>query len=160
MRAKNKRFFLVFGFIILTLFINTFVQNKKTEVKFPKILYNIPTYENSRISAHLTSKGDPYIFVFLSNDKLDKIIKFYENKLKKRTKKITYRNNWLTIYQINLEKMGENIGLKNFISRGVEIIPLNSMHRKVYGARVKIKIIIPAWEIKTKSQKAQRQGGR
>lgn len=49
----------------------------------------------------------------------------------------------LTIYQFEIEK-GE---LENYISKGVEIIPLNSRSREVYKARTKIKIILPRREV-------------
>jgi hypothetical protein len=49
----------------------------------------------------------------------------------------------LTIYQFEIEK-GE---LENYISKGVEIISLNSRSQRVYKARTKIKIILPRREV-------------
>ena len=71
--------------------------------------------------------GDPYIAVFLSGDPYEKILQFYKDKLKIDYKVLKYGHKkrnimTLTLYQFELEK---GI-LENYISKGVEIIPLNS----------------------------------
>lgn len=139
----------LFGIIGLTLIINSYMERNEKEIAFPVNLYGIPTYKDSRLSFPMSSmNGDPYIAVFLSGDPYEKVLQFYKDKLKIDFKVLKYghkkRNHMvLTIYQFEIEK-GE---LKNYISKGVEIIPLNSRSQRVYKARTKIKIILPRREV-------------
>jgi hypothetical protein len=150
MKAREiKALVSLFGIIGLTLIINSYMEKNEKEIAFPENLYGIPTYRESRLSFPMSSMdGDPYIAVFLSGDPYEKVLQFYKDKLKMDVKVLKYGHKkrehmTLTIYQFEIEK-GE---LENYISKGVEIIPLNSRSRKVYKARTKIKIILPGKEV-------------
>lgn len=146
---KVKALLWLFGIIGLTLIINSYMERNEKEIAFPENLYGIPTYKDSRLSFPMSSmNGDPYIAVFLSGDPYEKVLQFYKDKLKMDFKVLKYghkkrKHMVLTIYQFEIEK-GE---LKNYISKGVEIIPLNSRSQRVYKARTKIKIVLPRSEV-------------
>ncbi len=120
-----------------------------------------PLYKDAKLSLSMSQTGDPFIYVFLSNDKYTKIVDFYKEALKGKyiLKKINYKN-MMTIYQFrsikdeqklkNEEKLtrnklkGKNIKiLDDYITKGVEIIPLNHLWERAVMAKTKIKIIIP-----------------
>jgi hypothetical protein len=159
---RVKALLSLFGIIGLTLIINSYMERNEKEIAFPENLYGIPTYQDSRLSFPMSSmNGDPYIAVFLSGDSYEKVLHFYKDKLKIDFKVLKYghkkrKHMTLTIYQFEIEK-GE---LENYISKGVEIIPLNSRSQKVYKARTKIKIILPRREVvelnKKKEEKIDR----
>lgn len=146
---KVKGLLSLFGIIGLTVIINSYMDRNEKEIAFPENLYGIPTYQESRLSFPMSSlNGDPYIAVFLSGDPYEKVLQFYKNKLKMEFKVLKYGHKKrghmiLTIYQFEIEK-GD---LKNYISKGVEIISLNSRSQRVYKARTKIKIILPRREV-------------
>ena len=146
---KVKALLWLFGIIGLTLIINSYMERNEKEIAFPENLYGIPTYKDSRLSFPMSSmNGDPYIAVFLSGDPYEKVLQFYKDKLKMDFKVLKYghkkrKHMILTIYQFEIEK-GE---LKNYISKGVEIISLNSRSQRVYKARTKIKIVLPRREV-------------
>jgi hypothetical protein len=150
MKARRiKGLLSLFGIIGLTLIINSYMEKNEREIAFPENLYGIPTYQDSRLSFPMSSlDGDPYIAVFLSGDPYEKVLQFYKDNLKMDYKVLKYghkkRNHMtLTIYQFEIEK-GE---LENYISKGVEIISLNSRSQRLYKARTKIKIILPRREV-------------
>lgn len=146
---KIKALLSLFGIIGFTLIINSYMGKNEQEIAFPENLYGIPTYQDSRLSFPMSSMdGDPYIAVFLSGAPYEKVLQFYKDKLKMDVKVLKYghkkrKHMTLTIYQFEIEK-GE---LENYISKGVEVIPLNSRSQKVYKARTKIKIILPRKEV-------------
>lgn len=146
---KVKALLSLFGIIGLTLIINSYMERNEKEIAFPENLYGIPTYKDSRLSFPMSSmNGDPYIAVFLSGDPYEKVLQFYKDTLKMDFKVLKYghkkrKHMVLTVYQFEIEK-GE---LKNYISKGVEIIPLNSRSQRVYKARTKIKIVLPRREV-------------
>ena len=150
MKAREiKALVSLFGIIGLTLIINSYMEKNEQEIAFPENLYGIPTYQDSRLSFPMSSlEGDPYIAVFLSGDPYEKVLQFYKDNLKMDYKVLKYghkkrKHMTLTIYQFEIEK-GE---LENYISKGVEIISLNSRSQRVYKARTKIKIILPRREV-------------
>lgn len=150
MKARRiKGLLSLFGIIGLTLIINSYMERNEREIAFPGNLYGIPTYQDSRLSFPMSSlDGDPYIAVFLSGDPYEKVLQFYKDNLKMAYKVLKYghkkrKHMTLTIYQFEIEK-GE---LENYISKGVEIISLNSRSQRVYKARTKIKIILPRREV-------------
>ncbi len=123
-------------------------MDEKDRVKnFPKILYGIPTYENSKIDFSMSSlNSDPYIAVFLTGDNYEKVLHFYKTRLKVPVKVLQYGKGSLktkTIYQFQIL---EGV-LKDYPAKGVEIHPLNSRSQRVYKARTKIKIILPRQEV-------------
>lgn len=145
------------GIIGLTIFINSYMDRNEKEIAFPENLHGIPTYQNSRLSFPMSSlDGDPYIAVFLSEDSFEKVLQFYKDNLKMEFKVLKYghkkrKHMTLNIYQFEIEKGV----LKDYISKGVEIIPLNSRSRKVYKARTKIKIILPRKEVMDYNKKIE-----
>jgi hypothetical protein len=146
---KIKGLLSLFGIVGLTLIINSYMERNEREIAFPEKLYGIPTYQDSRLSFPMSSlDGDPYIAVFLSGDPYEKVLQFYKDNLKMDYKVLKYghkkrKHMTMTIYQFEIEK-GE---LENYISKGVEIISLNSRSQLVYKARTKIKIILPRREV-------------
>jgi hypothetical protein len=146
---KVKALLSLFGIIGLTLLINSYREKNEKEIAFPGNLYGIPTYPDSRLSFPMSSmNGDPYIAVFLSRDPYEKVLRFYKDELKMEYKVLKYghkkrKHMTMTIYQFEIEK-GD---LENYISKGIEIIPLNSRSQEVYRARTKIKIILPRKEV-------------
>lgn len=154
---KVKALFSLFGIIGLTLIINSYMERNEKEIAFPENLYGIPTYQNSRLSVPMSSlNGDPYTAVFLSGDPYEKILQFYKEKLKKDFKVLKYghkkrKHMTMTIYQFELEK---GI-LENYITKGVEIISLNSRSQRIYKAKTKIKIILPRREVKELNKKRE-----
>ncbi len=105
---------------------------------------------------------DPvFIYVFLSKDRYEKIVDFYKEALRGSytLKKIVYTK-MMTIYQfrsikedlkLEVEKKLKMTNLKykdikileDYITKGIEIIPLNHLWEKALKAKTKIKIIIP-----------------
>ncbi|MCP4216862.1 MAG: hypothetical protein GY765_19580 [bacterium] len=104
-------------------------------------------------------RSDPYVAVFLTKDSYKDVIEFYKKSLKKGEfiyKELPYGargKTVLTVYQFEMEK---GI-LTNQISKGIEIVPYNTWNSRVYKANTKIKIILPAAEVKS-AQKKMRQG--
>lgn len=154
---KVKGLLSLFGIIGLTLIINSYMEKNEKEIAFPGNLYGIPTYQDSRLSFPMSSpNGDPYVAVFLSRDPYEKVLQFYKDNLKMDFKVLKYgdkkrKHMTLTIYQFEIEK-GE---LENYISKGVEIIPLNSRSQEVFKARTKIKIILPRREVSEFNRKKE-----
>jgi hypothetical protein len=156
MTRKRKVFMSLLGVIFCTFIIHSYFKDtNKEEIEFPEVLYDIPTYNNSRLSVTMSSslKSNPYTVVFLTDDPYKKVLKFYKEKLGMDFKELKYggRMHTMTIYQFELEK---GI-LTNQINKGVEIIPFNPRNRRVYKAKTKIKIIIPLREIEAQKKEKE-----
>jgi len=147
---RRKALISLFGVIFLTLIINTYQKETENTSDFPEILCDIPTYRNARLAAYMSSfNADPYIAVFLSDDHWENVLRFYRDRLKMDYKVLTYGRGKkvnMTVYQFEIEKGV----LKDYIAKGVEIIPLNAGSQRIYQAQTKIKIIIPQKEIQKK----------
>ncbi|UCH94895.1 MAG: hypothetical protein JSV88_32215 [Candidatus Aminicenantes bacterium] len=154
-KPTTKALLSLVGIIALTLIINSYMKENEKEIDFPGILYGIPTYQNSRLSLPMSSlEGDPYIAVFLSRHPYEKVLQFYKEKLQMDYKVLKYglrKHITKRVYQFEMEKGV----LKDYINKGVEIIPLNSRSQRVYKARTKIKIIIPRKEVAAISEKKE-----
>ncbi|MCP5051690.1 MAG: hypothetical protein GY940_31275 [bacterium] len=157
MKKRHVRAFLsLAGIIFLTFIIHSYKKENEQEIPFPKSLYGIPTYENSRLSSRMSSPtGNPYIAVFLSQDSHDRIVQFYKDQLKMDYKVLEYGQRsvvTMRVYQFEIEKGV----LKNYINKGVEVIPLNSRSQMVHNARTKIKIVLPRKEVLEFNQKQKK----
>jgi len=145
-RRKVKAIFSIFGVVLLSLIISSAIKKSNTDIKFPEFLFGVPTYPNAKFNRQMSQTGDPYIYVFLTKDDYKKVLDFYKKKMEVDYKVLKYGRGKITnliIYQFELKK-----GLiKNYLYKGVEIIPLNSFYYKVYKAWTKIKIYIPREEI-------------
>jgi hypothetical protein len=143
---KSRAYISGISIIILSFFIHYYVNESQLDIDFPAILYGIPTYKNSKLNRTMSSTGDPYIFVFLTKDNSDQVLKYYQKELNIEHQVLKYGRGAivnLVIYQFTLLK-GE---ILNFPYKGVEIIPLNSFYQRIYGFQTKIKIYIPREEI-------------
>lgn len=155
---KRKAFISIFGIIFLSLIIHSYMGEKDEENAFPKMLYGIPTYDNSRINYSMSSlNSDPYIAVFLTGDDYKEVLRFYKDRLNTPVKVLEYgRGSHKTkiIYQFQLLPGV----LPDYPSKGVEIYPLNSRSQRVFKAKTKIKIILPRQEVREAQQKRGDQG--
>ena len=140
--------------IFLTFVISSYKQeSQKTAVEVRDNLYGIPTYKNARLNARMSQmNGNPYVAVFMSNDSHETIVQFYKDRLKMDYKLLEYGKRavvTMRVYQFPIE-MGT---LKNYLNKGVEIIPLNKRSQMVHSAKTKIKIILPRREVDAAIQK-------
>ena len=173
-----KVIFTLFAFIILLFIINSFYKKGQKDIKINqsniKTLKDqdiFPIYKDSKLSLPMSQTGDPFIYVFLSKDKFEDVIDFYEEALKEKysLKKISYKS-MMTVYQfrsieedLKLKKeeklkkdrlKGKDIKvLDDYITKGIEIIPLNHLWARVLEAKTKIKIIIPRKVLFKKEEK-------
>lgn len=134
------------AFVCVSYFISTFQGREKKNIPTPEVVYGFPTYPGSQFNKLMSGlEGDPFLAVFLSQDPYDKVVQFYKEKLKRAYKLLKYgRNEAMEVYQFAAQP-GEVI--ETFITRGVEVIPLNSRYQSIYHAKTKIKIIIPRKEV-------------
>lgn len=150
---KRKAFIAMFGIVFLSFIIHSYMGEKDEEKAFPKMLYGIPTYENSRINSEMSSlNSDPFVAVFLTGDSYETVLQFYKEKLNKPVKVLEYgrgSHKTKTIYQFQLLPGV----LPNYPAKGVEIYPLNSRSQQVYKAKTKIKIILPRKEVQEANKK-------
>lgn len=155
---KRKAFISIFGIVFLSLIIHSYMGEKDEEKAFPKMLYGIPTYDNSRINYEMSSlNSDPYIAVFMTGDSFEKVLQFYKDRLNKPVKVLEYgrgSHKTKTIYQFQLLPGV----LPNYPAKGVEIHPLNSRSQRVYRAKTKIKIILPRKEVHDSKTKRGEKG--
>ncbi len=100
----------------------------------------IPVYPGSKFSKLLSSIGESLIVVYHSNDDLKSVLAFYRKKLNMNYKKVKY-GKALIVYQFPMAYT--SINGKLWLKKGVEIIPYGGFYRKVFKAKVKIKIYIP-----------------
>jgi hypothetical protein len=154
--------------ILLSFIINTYYKKSKKKINFISNKNQIkkqeilPVYKDAVLSLPMSQTGDPFIYVFLSKDNYKSIVDYYKMELGDSyvLKKIVY-SKMMTIYQfrpvtdkkkleieekIKREKLSGAKKIKlleDYISMGVEIIPLNHLWEKVLEAKTKIKIIIP-----------------
>jgi len=153
-RRRIRGLLSLVGIIALTLFVYSYMKESEKKIDYPEYLYGIPTYPQSRFSPSFSSlNGDPFIAVFFSEDSYEKILQFYKEKLNIDYKEIDYGSSSLkvmTIYQFPIEPGP----LKNYIAKGVEVLPLNSRNQFVNKAKTKIKIYVPQSEVR-KGQKPQ-----
>jgi hypothetical protein len=141
------------GIIILTFIINSHMNESEKEIPFPKIMCGIPTYQDAWISSSMSSlNSDPFIAVFFTRDSYKQVLHFYQDRLNMDYKVLKYgkgKKVTKTIYQFEIKKGV----LKDYISKGVEITPLNTRSQRIYKAKTKIRIIIPKIELKAASTK-------
>ncbi len=111
------------------------------EIDFSKIkeYEGIPVYPNSKFSKLLSSFGKSWIVVYHSNDDFRDILSFYKEKLNMNYKKVKY-GKALIVYQFPMAYTSFNGKL--WLKKGVEVIPYGGFYRKVFKAKVKIKIYI------------------
>ncbi len=100
----------------------------------------IPVYPGSKFSKLLSSIGKSLIVVYHSNDDLKSVLAFYRKKLNMNYKKVKY-GKALIVYQFPMAYT--SINGKLWLKKGVEIIPYGGFYRKVFKAKIKIKIYIP-----------------
>jgi len=160
--------FSLFMIILLSFIINSYYKKGKKTIKFKQNNSKIknqnilPVYKNAILSLPMSQTGDPFIYVFLSKDNYKDIVDFYKKELQNKylLKKIVY-SKMMTIYQFRPAKDKKKLKaeeklkrkrttgakeikiLEDYITMGVEIIPLNHLWEKVLDAKTKIKIIIP-----------------
>ncbi len=165
---KLKVIFTIFIFIILSFIINSYfkkgqkdIQINQSNIKTMKTQDIFPIYQGSKLSLSMSQTGDPFIYVFLTKDKYKKVVDFYREALagKYKLKIINYKR-MMTIYQFRSitddlkikaeEKLKRDKFkdrdfkiLDDYITKGVEIIPLNHLWERAVQAKTKIKIIIP-----------------
>jgi hypothetical protein len=129
------------------------MKENDREISFPKIMCGIPTYPDSRFNAAMSSlNSDPFMAVFFTRDSYEQVLNFYRDKLKIDHKVLKYGRGskvMRTVYQFEIKKGV----LKDYISKGVEIMPLTARSQRVLKAKTKIKIIIPKKEVVEASKK-------
>lgn len=150
---KSRALLSLFGIIILTFIINSHMKENEKEIPFPKSMCGIPTYQDARISSSMSSlNSDPFIAVFLTRHSYEQVLHFYQDRLNMDYKVLKYgrgKKVTKTIYQFEIKKGV----LKDYISKGVEITPLNTRSQRIYKAKTKIRIIIPRKELEAASSK-------
>jgi len=151
-----------FALIMVTIVIHSYINQIKKVVPFPKIFYGIPTYERSRLDVSMTSSPniDPYMVVFITEDSYEKVLDFYKKQLKMNYRTVVYRgvkntNRGLsmTVYQFVIKESS----LKNYLLKGVEVMPFNRWSGRLNRGQTKIRIIIPQEEIKKAAAEAQQK---
>jgi len=130
-------------FVMLAISIHSFWQKADQSPRAPEILYGIPLYPESKLNLPLSGTGDPAIFVFLSDDTLEKVLAFYDEVFKAKPQILTYGKGAMTIYQYLIEP-GE---LTNYPQKGVEVMAYNSFYQRVLHKKVKIKVYVPKAEM-------------
>ncbi len=135
--------FIAIFVLVLFSYIKSSMARPGLEVKGN--ILGIPLYPELEINRRLSSTSQPWKIVFLSNDNYEKILNFYEKKLKIKAKKIVYGKS-LTIYRLKFnkgKKEKNNKKVSDFFNFGLEIIPFNSMYRDVYKKKTKLILFIP-----------------
>ena len=130
-------------FLMLVWSIHSFWQNSSRSPALPEVLFGIPVYPGSELNLPLSGTGEPRIFVFLSDDPLDKVLAFYSSRLKASPNVLRYGKGSMTVYQYMIRPSQ----LANYPLKGVEVMPYNSFYKRVMRKGVKIKIYIPGEEI-------------
>ncbi len=145
--------FAVLGLVIVSYIIQSYRVDHKKKVDSPQFVYGLPTYPGSQFNQQMSAlTGDPYVAVFFSDDSYEKVIKFYKEKLKRDYKVLKYGRKSHVVMEIYQFQIEEGV-LKDYIAKGVEVIPLNSRNQSTYNAKTKIKIILPRQEILETQQK-------
>jgi hypothetical protein len=153
---KWKALLSIFGIIFLTFVIYSYKRGSQQEVKFPGMLYGIPTYSNSNFSKSMSSlNGNPYVAVFLTRDSHEQVIQFYKTKLKMDYKLLEYGARSIVTMRVFQFRLEDGV-LPDSINKGVEVIPLNSRSQRIYDASCKIKIIIPRKDVLEAAQKQKK----
>ncbi len=155
------------------------IEIRQPAIRTLKEQKRFPIYPGARLNVPMCQTGNPYIYVFLSKDRYESIVDFYNEVLKGRyrMKKIEYRK-MMTIYQFRSIEVDKKFNLDNkntaaskqpgeeerrlledFIFDGVEIIPLNHLWEKVLEAKTKIKIIIPRNVLLESDKSAEKSTG-
>lgn len=136
---------LVISLSIMMLAISSYSFWKKSaqSPQAPEILYGIPVYPQSTLNLPLSSNGDPHIFVFLSDDSLENVLRFYNEAFKAEPRVLSYGKGAMTIYQY----LVLSSDLTNYPLKGVEVMPYNAFYRRVMNKKVKIKIYVPKAEV-------------
>lgn len=144
---RRRALFAFFGIIALTFVAYSYKSGLDKEPQAPKMVFGIPAYQDARFSSLMSSlNGNPYIAVFLSPDKADQVVRFYQDYFGKEPRLLEYGQRGIVALKIYQFKLIQG-PLPDSIDKGVEIIPLNSRSQRIHKARTKIKIIIPRKEV-------------
>ncbi len=137
-----KKFILVF-IVFLQLLTNiSYSQKKTTPFNKIKSINGYPIYPKSRFSGILSFTGErQWLLTYLTNDKVNKVIRFYEKRLNRKAEMIKYGKS-LIIYQF--PKDYTMVNKRKLLTEGIEIIPFGGFYRKVFKANTKIKIYVKA----------------
>jgi hypothetical protein len=137
MGKKAYIFSIVFFLLIANI---SYAQKKTTPFDKIKSINGYPIYPKSRFSEILSFTGErQWLLTYLTNDKVNKVIRFYERKLNRKAEMIKYGKS-LIIYQF--PKDYTMVNKRKLLTEGVEIIPFGGFYRKVFKANTKIKIYV------------------
>lgn len=129
--------------IMLALSIHSYWKRSAQPPDSPEVLYGIPIYPESELNIPLSGTGSPRIFVYLTEDPLEKVLAFYNQAFQAEPVSLSYGKGAMTVYQY-LIKPSE---LENYPLKGVEVMPYNAFYRRILKKKVKIKIYVPVEEI-------------
>ncbi len=114
------------------------------EVDFNKIksINKIPIYPNSWFSNVLSFTGEKnWLLSYLTNDSIVKVINYYKTALKIKPERVKYGKT-LVVYQFPISYT--IINKQKVLEEGVEVIPFGGFYKKVFKAKIKIKIYVKA----------------
>ncbi len=136
---RKRALIVLAGIVLFTIILQAFLLVIQQEDESPKVLAGIPVYPEARYNDFLSSRGNPLVYVFMSDDPVETVLAFYEEFFAAPALHLTYPSGLLRIFQFVITPSE----VKDTPLKGVEVIPLNRFNRRIFKARTKIKIILP-----------------